>query len=128
MSYVNWVACEFYCDDCGDPDRDTSADVENEESDTPQHCNVCGRPFINPLTTAGVNYVLEQLCFQLDDYLANGTHIIPLMGTAENTMTYWHGRRHIEITRGWAQDLKDYALDEADLGFVDRFLKDTEEG
>lgn len=59
---------EFFCADCADK-IDTIAPQGKRteyigdigETDSPQHCTICGVPLIHSLTTDGVNYVKEKL-------------------------------------------------------------------
>lgn len=85
MSYI--YQADVYCDECGkaicddieanhsdlvpadtwdqssydSDDYPKSADLENEESDCPEHCAQCHICFENPLTSAGYKYVQERL-------------------------------------------------------------------
>lgn len=83
MGYI--YKADVYCDECGDEIRgklhaqgktpeDTmdhssydsddfpkDADVEHEESDTPEHCAQCRKFLRNPLTSDGYSYVQEKL-------------------------------------------------------------------
>jgi hypothetical protein len=83
MGYI--YQADVYCDDCGNAirrdlkshskapedvmehssydsdDFPKDADVENEESDTPEHCAKCHKFLLNPLTSDGYRYVKEQL-------------------------------------------------------------------
>jgi hypothetical protein len=83
MGYI--YQADVYCDECGDnirgklhaqgkapedamdyssydsDDFPKGADIEHEESDTPQHCTKCRKFMRNPLTSAGYSYVQEKL-------------------------------------------------------------------
>jgi hypothetical protein len=83
MGYI--YKADVYCDDCGNAiraelkaegkapedeldhysydsdDYPKDADVENDESDCPQHCAGCGEFLHNPLTSDGYEYVQEKL-------------------------------------------------------------------
>ena len=83
MGYI--YCADVYCDECGEAikaeldakgetpedvddqhtydsgDYPKSADVENEESDCPEHCGNCRVFLHNPLTSHGYQYVKETL-------------------------------------------------------------------
>lgn len=102
---------EFYCEACAPKNSEAYSDGGGE-SDTPQHCNECGIPLENPLTSEGVEYVLEQAEHECSRSAEERNRIMPLAGTAEETMRYWHGSRHCEIVLGWLRQLDDYFLKE----------------
>lgn len=101
------------------------------ESDCPQHCGTCGVPLNNPLTDDGVRYVLDAIRDSIAEALEQGRgltwdRVIPLRGTAEEELTYWHGSRHVEITREWAQQVSNYNLEKDDQAIVTLFLELSE--
>lgn len=83
MGYI--YKADTYCDKCGEDirkrlrenneapedvmdhssydsdDFPKDADIENEESDKPEHCAHCGEFMHNPLTSEGYNYVQSAL-------------------------------------------------------------------
>lgn len=109
MGYI--YQADTYCDDCGNAicerlkaegkapedtmdhssydsdDYPKSADVENEESDTPHHCAGCGEFLRNPLTSAGYKYVQSAL-----NTIPAGTSIASLR-TA--------GHLHLAVRAAW---------------------------
>jgi hypothetical protein len=65
--------------------------------------------------------VIEQLLNALSSGIDN--HVIPLRGTAEETMTYYHGSPHYEIMADWCRDLHCYSLSPAEHYVVDQYLE-----
>src|SRR5215467_10073467 len=83
MGYI--YQADVYCEDCGEvirkqlradgkapedeldhysydsDDFPKDADIEHEESDSPQHCAGCDKFLHNPLTSHGYRYVQEEL-------------------------------------------------------------------
>src|SRR3954463_9207992 len=83
MGYI--YRADVYCDDCGNAirvqikangdapedeldyysydsdDYPKDADIEHEESDSPQHCAKCDQFLHNPLTSDGYEYVQSKL-------------------------------------------------------------------
>ena len=79
MGYI--YQADVYCNDCGaavcarlaapenvadessydSDDYPKVADLENEESDIPEHCAACGTFLQNPLTSEGYEYVKDAL-------------------------------------------------------------------
>jgi len=51
---------------------------------------------------------------------------MPMKGTGEESMTWYHGSRHVEIVRDWAKNLQDYSLESAERALVDLFLELSE--
>ena len=97
------------------------------ECDSPCHCGTCGQPIDYSLTEDGIRYVLESIRESLEDAVAQGRdstwdRVMPMEGTAEETHTWWHGSRHVEIVRGWAEDLRNYSLEPDERALVDLFL------
>lgn len=145
MPYMYQAA--FYCDDCGskiqaekpnypppwDTDDYPAHYPDAGESDSPQHCDTCGCPLDHTLTDYGVRYVLDQIRDSIEEAIRDGRkatwdRIMPKPGTAEETHTYWHGSRHVEIVRGWAEMIRDYNLENYNLekdeeALVDLFLE-----
>jgi len=92
---------ELYCSNCT-PDGARCVDDGGGESDVPQHCHECGEFLKNPLTQDGVKYVVEKI----EEYLRTKTEtdwnrVMPLKGTAEETMTAYHGRPHKSFLLDW---------------------------
>lgn len=111
-----------YCEQCA-PD---GADAEGTpEVDAPIHCAECGEPLDCTLTPEGVDYVLDHMRDSLRESRESRNHIIPMLGTAEESLVYYHGSRHIEIVRDWAEVISWYNLPERDIKFVDKFLSWT---
>ena len=101
------------------------------ESDSPCHCGACGEPLENPLTSDGVNYVLETIQDSIQEAVDKGRadtwdRIMPMKGTGEESQTAFHGSRHVEIVRGWALQLHDYSLEKEESAIVDLFLELSE--
>lgn len=101
------------------------------EADTCHHCAGCGVPLENSLTSDGVNHVLEAMRESLQEAVDGGRattwdRIMPLKGTGEETMTYWHGSRHVEIVRGWAEQIQGYMLEKDESALVILFLELSE--
>ena len=115
--------CECFCGDCL-PVSGNHPEVcdGSGEQDSPANCSNCGCPVDYSLTSEGVAYVLEALRDALRESREERDRIMPMRGTGEETMTYWHGSRHIEIVRNWAEELTNYYLSRKDKEFVERFL------
>lgn len=117
---------DVYCEDCaadlmdeldkaGEKDTGDSGDYPQGpysdgggEADTPQHCASCHVALDNPLTSDGVEYVLEHARESLQEPRADRDRIMPLAGTAEDEPGFtktWGGKRHVEIVRGWVESI-----------------------
>jgi len=101
------------------------------ECDTPCHCGTCGQPIDHTLTSEGVEYVLGSIRESIEEAVARGREstwdrIMPMKGTGEETLLWWHGARHVEIVRDWAKDLRNYSLESAERAIVDLFLELSE--
>jgi hypothetical protein len=90
--------------------------------DTPAHCCACGAPLDYTLTEEGVAYVIDALVDELIDGIDE--HIIPLKGTAEERLTYYHGSPHYVITMEWAEHLLDNTVGRVPLDRKDAFIVD----
>lgn len=98
------------------------------ECDSPFHCGDCGEPLDYSLTEQGVKYVLESVRESLEEATTHGRsgtwdRIMPAKGTGEESLTYWHGSRHVEIVRQWAEDVSNYNLEPDEKAIVDLFLE-----
>lgn len=103
------------------------------EADTYQHCDGCHVFLENALTSHGVTHVLEQIKDSIAEALQHGRaatwdRVMPLKGTAEDDESFklWHGKRHVEIMREWAEDLRNYELERDEKALVDLFLELSE--
>lgn len=62
-----WVETEkyvdYFCVDCLPEDypEDTTWPMDNEETDSPCHCSVCGIPLVHSLTSDGISYVRQAI-------------------------------------------------------------------
>ena len=56
---------------CGDSDYYPVYVEDSGEADSPQHCDSCHVPLENPLTSEGVNYVLQTIADKLSEILVN---------------------------------------------------------
>ena len=106
----------------------SAGDDGGGESDCPQHCSCCGVPLENPLTSDGVNYVLESIRESLAEAVEKGraqtwSRIMPLKGTAEEDQVWLHGKRHVDIVREWAQQIQNYSLEKDERAIVELFLE-----
>lgn len=118
--------CDEYCEACLPvPANSKDVDIDEGSQDTPKNCCVCGKPLDYSLTNDGVNYVLDHIRDALREPREERNRIMPLSGTAEETMNYYHSSRHVEIVRDWAQDLTSYHLADRDKRLVERFLDRT---
>lgn len=117
-NYVYDCAC--YCYPCLPVETDhPKVDDGSGEQDTPAHCSVCDVPLNYLLTLDGVAYVIDKLLDELDEGQEEWDKRIDRPGT------FYHGCRHVEITRDWAKDLKSYCLDRRDKFIVETFLEAT---
>lgn len=101
------------------------------ESDSPAHCGACGVPLENDLTSDGVEYVLGAIRESLEEAVEKGRtiawdRIMPLKGTGEESQTYWHGSRHVDIVREWANQISNYNLEKDESTLVSLFLELSE--
>ena len=137
MAYHVWIyQADLWCEDCierikAEARQPAHVDESDEstydsdewpkgpysdgggESDCPQNCAGCHRFLGNPLTSEGVEYVLEALESEASD-LEAANRIMPAKGTAEDSpdFAYWHGSPHKAIVLEWAEDLDFYGLTE----------------
>jgi hypothetical protein len=56
--YVDYFCADCLPDDCPD---ETTFPMDNEETDSPNHCSVCGIPLIHSLTSDGASYVRQAI-------------------------------------------------------------------
>lgn len=131
-SYGYIYKADVYCDTCGDAicesltaqgkapldamdqvsydsgDYPKSADIGNEESDTPMHCGQCGEFFCNPLTSPGYAYVKDALDETCETKPHNLSHVL-------REWASWYGFRYYDAedcaddlvtarTPGWHSD------------------------
>jgi hypothetical protein len=143
MPYV--YSADVFCDQCGDPNRpgheipkptypkpwDTDDYPDYVQTlgptDSPQNCGECGAPLDYELTEEGIKYVLDHIQTSLETALKRGRantwdRIMPLHGTGEETMHYWHGSRHVEIVRDWADKISGCNLEKDEAALVSLFL------
>lgn len=142
MAYI--YQADVYCDDCGqaikakcpkpnypqpwDTDDYPASASEDEPTDSPQHCGGCHVPLDNPLTDEGLLYVLEAIEEAMTGPESERNRIMPKPGTGEDceSFAYWHGSRHVDILRGWAEKARDCALACEESTTIDCFLRWTE--
>lgn len=134
---------DVYCDDCGraiasslnhpgyekpwDTDDYPAHHPDDQEADSPQHCGACGCPIDTVLTDKGAEYVMDAIVRSIEEAVEKGRaqtwdRLMPMKGTAEEGQTYWHGERHIEIVRGWAEMARECVNDKADKDIIDLFI------
>lgn len=108
--YLSADGTEWYCESCA-PD-DAGHWPCGDERDCPEHCAGCGRYLDHPLTSHGVEYVLEQAEEEARRPLAERQRIMPAKGTGEDTESfrYWFGSPHCAIVDEWLADLQWYGL------------------
>lgn len=124
-AYLEPEGCEFFCEDCAPDTAEAHADGGGE-ADTPQHCANCGVPLENPLTSDGVHYVLNEAEEEARRPASERNRIMPLKGTGEETMTWWHGSPHKAIVQGWLKQVSNYRLGEREqrkLEAINRVLE-----
>lgn len=143
MPYV--YQADFLCDNCRaeidvpkpsypppfDTDDYPSYVADAGECDTPCHCGNCGMPLDYALTGDGIRGVLESIRESIQEAIAQGREttwdrVMPMKGTGEESMTWYHGSRHVEIVRDRAKNLQNYSLDPAERAIVDLFLELSE--
>lgn len=121
----------IYCVEClpdGITERseDVSPIFADAEWDSFPHCEHCGRAHTYvSLTDYGVSYVLDSIRESLRQPAGERNRIMPAPGTGEESLTYWHGSRHVDIVREWAQAIDSYRLSDKDRRLVERFLDRT---
>ncbi|MEO2122444.1 MAG: hypothetical protein ABGY10_03870 [bacterium] len=118
-AYIEPEGCEFFCEDCA-PEGAEGYPDGGGEADTPQHCSGCHCPLDNPLTEYGVQYVVEAV----KESLAAGNYTM-MCGTPYKG-GWFEGSRHCEIVRGWAEQVQNYNLSDADADTVEKFLEVSE--
>lgn len=145
MAYI--YQADLWCDDCThtllntlpkpeDPENESSFDSDHYpkyagddggESDCPEHCGGCRCPLGNPLTDHGVTHVLDSIHESLEEAVTKGrTAAWDFLCSEANNYpkdNYFHGSRHVEILRGWAEQLSDYNLERDEKALVDLFLE-----
>ena len=101
------------------------------EADCPQCCHNCGIPLENPLTSDGIGYVIEVVHDSIKEAITHGRfttwdRIMPLAGTGEEHMRYWHGKRHVEIARAWVKQVLNYNLEQEESAVAELFIRLSE--
>lgn len=111
---------DCYCYSCLPvPTDDPAVHDGSGEQDTPAHCSICDVPLSYELTKEGVEYVIEHLVGDLAAGPEEWERRI------DRPDTYYNGCRHIEISRDWAEYIKDYSLSYKDEFIVETFLRLT---
>lgn len=153
MAYI--YAADLHCDKCGEEiqrrlidEGKAPEDVSDErtfdsddypkyvgtdggESDCPQHCGSCHEPLDNPLTDDGVKYVLDHIHEAIEEAVEKGRattwdRIMPMPVTAEEDATWLQGKRHVEIVRHWAEQIRYYNLERDEIAIVNLFIELSE--
>jgi hypothetical protein len=80
------------------------------------------------LTQHGIKYVLDSIVESIQEALRDGRaqawdRIMPLKGTGEESHTFWHGSRHVDIMRDWAEKVREYNLERDEQAIVELFLE-----
>ena len=113
---------DSYCADCLPvPTDHPDAYDGSGEQDTPAHCSQCRRPLEHSLTSDGVGYAVGALL----SYLRDPDRHAWRLGVCDTPGDYFHGSREIEVLRGWAEELRNYALSPRQSVAVELFLKRT---
>lgn len=120
-AYLEPEGSEFYCEDCAPKGAECYSDGGGE-ADCPQHCANCGVPLENPLTSDGVQYVLEAAEEECARHEEERERIMPLKGTGEEQMTYYHGSPHKAIVLDWLEQIRWYNLSLKDKERLERCL------
>lgn len=121
--FPHWChEAESYCTDCLPvPTDHPDAYDGSGEQDTPAHCSVCSCPLEHSLTSAGVTYAVGALL----DYLREPDRQAWRLAPVDDQRSYYRGGRQIEVMRGWAEELRNYALSPRQSVAVELFLKRT---
>lgn len=107
---------------CEEHAPDVEGDLNSNECDTPQNCQVCGKPCEYSLTEAGIEYVLDHIREELEAGEAARNKIRDEPGR------YYDGSRQVEVVRDWAVDLSQYGgLSKSDSWLIKYFLDVTAE-
>lgn len=106
---------------CEEHAPDVEGDLDSNETDVPENCQVCGRPCEYTLTDAGVKYVMDHIRETLDA----GPEAWNGCTEHAATPSYYRGSRHVEVVRDWADDLRSYALSDDDEWLLKYFLAIT---
>lgn len=111
-SYLSADCQDWFCESCAPSDAGRWPCPD--ETDSPVHCADCGCYLAHPLTSHGVQYVLEQAESECRRPIGERERIMPLRGTAEDTLTWYHGSPHKAIVLDWLDHVADYGLDSKD--------------
>ena len=108
--YLSKDGDEWFCAACA-PD-DSGEWPCGSETDCPQHCAGCGCYLPHPLTTYGVNYVIDNASDEARKPFNERNRIMPLTGSGEDceNFSYWHGSPHRAIVGEWLTHIDCYQL------------------
>ena len=90
------------------------------EADWPEHCAECDEPLENPLTSSGVEYVLDAIRQSLQEPRSERDRVHP-----GSSNSFYHGARRCDVVRDWAMQLLDYDLTDRQERIVWHFLERT---
>jgi len=121
-AYVIPEGCELLCEDCA-PAGAEGYPEGGGEADSPAHCAVCHQPFDNPLTSDGVEYVLEANRDSIGDAADWDT---VKYSDESNPDYYYEGSPRYAVVRDWAKQLRSYDLSKWDGWLVSVYLELTE--
>lgn len=95
---------EVNCPDCQmGPDQDgTDPIFADQESDTPMHCSACGIPLGNPLTDAGIEYVVRAIAKEW----ARGPDLEGRRAQSANGPAWYVESPGGSVVADWARDLE----------------------
>jgi len=111
---------KWYCSNCAGDYAPESCCYNDggDEADCPQHCALCSQPLNNPLTSEGVDYVLEYVRKTLAQPRTE-RQALAARGVAGD---YYDGCAACAVVRDWAEQLRWYRLNERDKRIVNWFL------
>lgn len=115
-----------YCEQCAP--KDIEPDYNSNEVDSPDNCQVCGRPCEYSLTTHGVAYVLDAIIDCLEESEDERNEIIGNDEVVGRRLSpsYYRGSPGCSVVRDWAEDLLNYGLNRHQKWIVEHFLEITE--
>lgn len=121
--FDHWIYdADSWCEFCLPVPADSPEVADGSgEQDTPAHCSQCRRPLEHSLTSDGVGYAVGALLSYLRDPDRQAWRLV----VCDTPGDYFHGSREIEVLRGWAEELRNYALTPRQTVTVELFLKRT---
>ena len=103
---------DTFCEDCAPEGAECIG--SDREADYPDHCENCGVPLENSLTSEGVDYVIEQAKEKALEVFRGQNH------TIGKELPWYEGCKHSRIVLDWLQQIARYGLEEPQDRQVDK--------